>query len=62
MNTPSRLDSETAFSQEQDADFAEEHTKPTYADEHTGRPNTERDESVPPAEDVGGMSVPPPPD
>lgn len=62
MHTPSQLDPETAFSQEQDVDFADEHTKPTYADEHTGRPNTERDESVPPDNDMGGMSVPEPPD
>lgn len=62
MNKPARLDSDTAYSEEHDADFAAEHRKPTYADEHTGRPNTDHDESVPPAEDVGGMSVPPPPD
>ncbi|CAM3957506.1 hypothetical protein KIPE111705_33415 [Kibdelosporangium persicum] len=42
MSTP-EIDPQTARSMEEDSDFAEEHTKPTYADED---PQGE-DESVP---------------
>lgn len=48
-----QIDRETAESMEEDADFAGEHSRPTYADE----PSTEEaDESVP-GEDAGGMDV-----
>jgi len=46
------LDPITAASEEQDADFAEEHRRPTFSDE----PSTEGlDESVP--YDSGGMDI-----
>lgn len=35
-------------------DFAEEHSRPTVADEQANQPNTEPDESVP-RDDAGGM-------
>lgn len=50
------IDPVTAESMEQDADFADEHTRPTYADE----PSTEEpDESVPSGDAGygGGMDI-----
>jgi hypothetical protein len=35
-------------------DFADEHSRPTFADEQANQPNTEPDESVPRV-DAGGM-------
>jgi hypothetical protein len=52
MSRP-EIDPVTAESMEQDADFAEEHTRPTYADEDS--PEGASDESVP--EDGGGMDM-----
>lgn len=50
MSTP-EIDPRTAESMEQDADFAEEHDKPTFADEHDG----DADESVP--DGLAGMDA-----
>jgi hypothetical protein len=41
------IDPVTAESMEQDEDFAEEHTKPTHADEHPMSDELESDESTP---------------
>ncbi|WP_067681598.1 hypothetical protein [Nocardia miyunensis] len=41
------IDPITAESMQQDADFAEEHTKPTHADEHPEGEELESDESTP---------------
>jgi hypothetical protein len=41
------LDPVTAESMQQDADFAEEHTKATHADEHPAGEDLETDESTP---------------
>ncbi|WP_169332714.1 hypothetical protein [Nocardia araoensis] len=46
MSTPN-IDPETAESMQQDADFADEHTKPTHADEHPAGEQLETDESTP---------------
>ncbi|MGQ4619585.1 hypothetical protein [Nocardia sp. R7R-8] len=46
MSTPN-IDPETAESMLQDADFADEHTKPTHADEHPAGEQLETDESTP---------------
>jgi hypothetical protein len=46
MSTP-EIDPNTAEAMEEDADFAGEHTKPTYADEHSQNEDLERDESTP---------------
>jgi hypothetical protein len=51
MSTP-EIDPNTAASMEEDADFAGEHTKPTYADEHPQGEDIETDESTP--EGTGG--------
>lgn len=48
------IDPATAESMEDDADFAGEHTRPTYADEDS--PEDAPDESVPDGE--GGMDKP----
>jgi hypothetical protein len=50
MSRP-EIDPDTAESMEQDADFADEHKRPTYADEDS--PEMAPDESVPSGE--GGM-------
>jgi hypothetical protein len=47
------IDPDTAESMEQDADFAGEHTRPTFADEQS--PEKAPDESVP--DDEGGMDL-----
>jgi len=47
------IDPVTAESMEEDADFAAEHTRPTYADEDS--PEKAPDESVPGGE--GGMDL-----
>jgi hypothetical protein len=52
MSRP-EIDPVTAESMEQDADFADEHTRPTYADEDS--PEQASDESVPDGE--GGMDL-----
>ncbi len=46
MSTPN-VDPTTAESMQQDADFADEHTKPTHADEHPAGAELETDESTP---------------
>ncbi|MGY1982802.1 hypothetical protein, partial [Nocardia gipuzkoensis] len=46
MSTPN-VDPTTAESMQQDADFADEHTKPTHADEHPTGEELETDESTP---------------
>lgn len=46
MSTPN-IDPTTAESMQQDADFADEHTKPTHADEHPTDEQLETDESTP---------------
>jgi hypothetical protein len=51
MSTP-EIDPVTASEMEREPDFADEHTRPTVADEHGGTPNTRPDESTP--EDEGG--------
>jgi hypothetical protein len=48
-----QIDPNTAESMEEDADFAAEHTRPTYADEDS--PEGAEDESVP--HDDGGMDM-----
>ncbi len=57
MSTP-ELDRPTAESMEQDAEFASEHDRPTFADQHpTGRA-LETDESTPTGRGGdGGMDV-----
>ena len=52
MSRP-ELDPNTAEIMEQDADFADEHKRPTYADEDS--PEQAEDESVPDGE--GGMDL-----
>ncbi|QIS09545.1 MULTISPECIES: hypothetical protein [Nocardia] len=52
MSTP-EIDPTTAESRQQDPDFAEEHRKPTHADEHSQPDAIERDESTP--DEHGGM-------
>ncbi|MET0133367.1 MAG: hypothetical protein ABW215_07210 [Kibdelosporangium sp.] len=47
------IDPDTAASMEQDADFASEHSRPTFADEDS--PEQAPDESVPDGE--GGMDM-----
>jgi hypothetical protein len=47
------IDQNTADSMEEDADFADEHTRPTFADE--GSPEGAEDESVP--DGHGGMDL-----
>ncbi|ONI81668.1 hypothetical protein ALI144C_20485 [Actinosynnema sp. ALI-1.44] len=51
--TGPQIDPDTAASEEQDADFAGEHTKPTFSDERS--PEKSDDESVPDGE--GGMNL-----
>lgn len=46
MSSP-QPDPATAESQEQDADFAEEHDEASPADEHTDSPGMEPDEATP---------------
>ncbi len=41
------IDPVTAESMQQDADFAEEHTKATHADEHPAGKELETDEATP---------------
>ncbi|HEX3732948.1 MAG TPA: hypothetical protein VHU91_08520 [Mycobacteriales bacterium] len=62
MNAAAELDPDSAYSHEQDSDFADEHTRPTFADENADRANTEPDESVPDEQPGGGMPLPEPPD
>jgi hypothetical protein len=52
MSSP-EIDRATAESMEEDADFAAEHKRPTYADEES--PEGAEEESVPP--DDGGLAV-----
>ncbi|ONI92099.1 hypothetical protein ALI22I_05625 [Saccharothrix sp. ALI-22-I] len=57
MNTP-EIDPVTAAEMEREPDFAEEHTRPTFADEQTGTANTQPDESTPEGEGGdGGMDM-----
>ncbi|MFD1151111.1 hypothetical protein [Saccharothrix hoggarensis] len=57
MSTP-EIDPVTAAAMEEEPDFADEHTKPTFADEQAGSSNTEPDESTPDGEGGdGGMDV-----
>ncbi|RSM59748.1 hypothetical protein DMH04_55285 [Kibdelosporangium aridum] len=51
--TEPEIDPATAESMEEDADFAGEHTKPTYADEDS--PENTSEESVP--DEEGGMEL-----
>ncbi|ALG10695.1 hypothetical protein [Kibdelosporangium phytohabitans] len=51
--TGPEIDANTAASMEEDADFASEHTKPTFADEDN--PEGSENESVP--EGDGGMDL-----
>ncbi|MCE7010950.1 hypothetical protein LWC34_50330 [Kibdelosporangium philippinense] len=53
MSRRPEIDKDTAESMEEDADFAGEHTKPTFADEDS--PEKAADESVP--EGQGGMDM-----
>jgi len=46
MSSPER-DPATVESEEQDADFAEEHDDTTLADQHTDAPGMEGDEATP---------------
>jgi len=46
MSSP-EPDPTTAESEEQDADFAEEHDEPSLADQHTEAPGMEPDEATP---------------
>ncbi|MEU4343303.1 hypothetical protein AB0H00_18830 [Nocardia sp. NPDC023852] len=46
MTTP-EIDPTTAEAMQQDSDFAEEHSKPTHADEHPTDEELEIDESTP---------------
>lgn len=46
MSTP-EIDPVTASVMEEEPDFAEEHTRPTVADEQAGSANTTPDESTP---------------
>lgn len=52
MTTP-EIDPTTAEAMQQDSDFAEEHSKPTHADEHPTDEELEIDESTPSGH--GGM-------
>ncbi|MBF6133384.1 hypothetical protein IU501_10275 [Nocardia otitidiscaviarum] len=53
MNTP-EIDPTTARERQREADFAEEHSKPTHADEHPQGETIERDESSPEGEGGDG--------
>ncbi|MGH3426330.1 MAG: hypothetical protein ACRD3Q_12520 [Terriglobales bacterium] len=53
MDAAPELDPDSAYSHEQDSDFA---------DENADRPNTEPDESVPDEQPGGGLPLPEPPD
>jgi hypothetical protein len=58
VSTP-EIDPVTASAMEDEPDFADEHTRPTVADEQAGSPNTEPDESVPEGRaGDGGMDAP----
>jgi hypothetical protein len=46
MKTPD-IDPTTAKAMQDDADFADEHTKPTHADQHPTSRELEADESTP---------------
>ncbi|TQM33682.1 hypothetical protein [Nocardia bhagyanarayanae] len=52
MNTPN-IDPKTAEAMQDEPDFADEHTKPTHADEHPAGEDLETDESTP--REHGGM-------
>ncbi|MFI9007955.1 hypothetical protein ACIGNX_12060 [Actinosynnema sp. NPDC053489] len=55
MSTP-EPDPTTAAAMEEEPDFADEHSRPTYADEQSGSANTTPDESTPEgAGGAGGM-------
>ncbi|WP_158841476.1 hypothetical protein [Saccharothrix deserti] len=57
MSTP-EIDPATAAEMEREPDFADEHTRPTVADEQAGTPNTRPDESTPEGEGGdGGMDM-----
>jgi hypothetical protein len=58
VSTP-EIDPVTASAMEDEPDFADEHTRPTVADEQSGTANTEPDESVPEGRaGDGGMDAP----
>ncbi|MEU7632850.1 hypothetical protein AB0C34_23140 [Nocardia sp. NPDC049220] len=46
MSTP-KIDPKTAAAMQEEPDFADEHTKPTHADEHPTGEVIETDESTP---------------
>jgi hypothetical protein len=55
--TTSDRDPVTAQDMLDEPDFASEHDKPTFADEHAGRPGMEPDESTPSDRaDAGGFN------
>lgn len=57
MSTP-EIDPVTAADMEQEPDFADEHSRPTVADEQAGSANTTPDESTPDGKaGAGGMDI-----